>query len=62
MDSYSGFFDNGRRAQTTLQRQLKEMGVSEVYCVGIALDYCVGSTAVDAAQVAFQYRTWRRAA
>jgi len=53
IDSYSGFFDNGKRKATGLGNYLKEEGVSEVYVVGLALDYCVKFTALDAQGLGF---------
>ena len=35
IDSYSAFFDNGRRFQTELHDVLSSKGVTEVYCVGV---------------------------
>lgn len=49
IDSYSGFFDNGHRRGTGLGEWLKEQGVTEVYVCGLATDYCVKFTALDAA-------------
>jgi nicotinamidase/pyrazinamidase len=48
VDSYSGFYDNGRRASTGLGEFLKERGVEEVWVCGLATDYCVKATALDA--------------
>lgn len=48
IDSYSGFFDNGHRKATGLAEYLREQGVTEVVIVGIATDYCVKWTALDA--------------
>lgn len=48
IDSYSGFFDNGRRQATGLDAYLRERGVSHVYVAGLATDYCVKATAIDA--------------
>lgn len=63
VDSYSGFFDNqaifnGRttRAATGLEAYLKGMDVSEVYCAGLATDYCVKYTALDAKLCGFRTR------
>lgn len=50
IDSYSGFFDNGHRKSTGLGEYLKEQGVFKVTCVGLAADYCVKFTALDAVQ------------
>lgn len=51
IDSYSGFFDNGRRAATGLGDWLREQGVDEVLICGLAMDYCVKATALDAADL-----------
>ena len=52
-DSYSGF---GTGIETTtLLDHLKEKEITEIFCVGLAYDYCVGSTALDG--VKNQFRT-----
>lgn len=48
VDSYSGFFDNGRRRATGLAGYLRERAVDRVVVVGLATDYCVKFTALDA--------------
>lgn len=48
VDSYSGFFDNGRRRSTGLGEYLQSRGVAEVVVLGLATDYCVKFTALDA--------------
>lgn len=48
IDSYSGFFDNGRRKSTGLFGYLKDRNISEVFICGLAADYCVQFTANDA--------------
>ncbi len=53
IDSYSGFFDNGRRRSTGLGDYLKERGVTAVRVLGLATDYCVRATALDAASLGF---------
>lgn len=53
VDSYSGFFDNGRRHDTGLGAHLRERGVTEVHICGLATDYCVRFTALDAASLGF---------
>ncbi len=50
-DSYSGFFDNGGVISTGLAEYLNSVGVSDVYVMGLATDYCVGATAIDAAKL-----------
>ncbi len=54
IDSYSGFYDNGRKKSTGLVGYLKEKGVVEVHVVGLATDYCVKFTALDAKQAGFE--------
>lgn len=54
VDSYSGFFDNGRRYSTGLADFLHLRGVYEVYVCGLATDYCVKYTALDAAREGFR--------
>jgi nicotinamidase/pyrazinamidase len=54
IDSYSGLFDNGRRKSTGLGEWLKEKGVEDVFVCGLATDYCVKFTALDAAQMGFK--------
>jgi nicotinamidase/pyrazinamidase len=53
IDSYSGFFDNGHRKSTGLGEFLKEQNVKDVYVMGLATDYCVKFTALDARQLEF---------
>jgi nicotinamidase/pyrazinamidase len=53
-DSYSGFFDNGRRKATGLGDYLKSRDVTEVYVCGLATDYCVKFTALDAVDLGFK--------
>jgi nicotinamidase/pyrazinamidase len=56
IDSYSGFFDNGHRRATALEEYLRLQGVGEVYVCGLATDYCVKHTALDAVELGF--RVW----
>ncbi len=56
VDSYSGFFDNGKRKATGLGDYLKGEGVTEVFVMGLATDYCVKFTALDAAELGFATR------
>jgi len=48
IDSYSGFFDNGHRKATGLGEYLASQKVTDVYVCGLATDYCVKFTALDA--------------
>lgn len=54
LDSYSGFFDNGGRRATGLEQSLREANVSDVYIMGLATDYCVKYTALDAVRLGFK--------
>lgn len=54
IDSYSGFFDNGRRKSTGLGGFLKTKGVDTVYVMGLAADYCVKYTTLDALDLGFK--------
>jgi len=54
IDSYSGFFDNARRQATGLEACLRNQGVDEVHIMGLATDYCVKFTALDAAELGFR--------
>lgn len=53
IDSYSGFFDNGHRKATGLGDFLRTQGVTDVYLLGLATDYCVKATALDAVGLGF---------
>src|SRR4051794_39725335 len=53
IDSYSGFFDNGHRQSTGLGEYLRARGVTDVYVCGLATDYCVKFTALDARPLGF---------
>lgn len=54
IDSYSGFFDNGHRKKTEMTAVLRDAGVDEVWVMGLATDYCVKFTALDAVQEGFR--------
>lgn len=54
IDSYSGFYDNGHRKSTGMAEWLREQGVEEVYLLGLATDYCVKFTALDAVAEGFR--------
>jgi nicotinamidase/pyrazinamidase len=54
IDSYSAFFDNGHRKSTGLGEYLKQQGVDTVYICGLATDYCVKFTALDAVSLGFK--------
>jgi nicotinamidase/pyrazinamidase len=54
VDSYSGFYDNGRRHDTGLAAYLRERGIGALTVVGLATDYCVKWTALDAVAEGFE--------
>lgn len=54
VDSYSGFFDNARRGDTGLGDYLKSKDINRVFVCGLALDYCVKFTALDAKSLGFE--------
>ncbi len=54
VDSYSAFFDNGRRHKTGLAEWLRAMGVDTVHIAGLAAEVCVAYTARDAAEQGFR--------
>lgn len=54
IDSYSGFFDNGHRASTGMGEWLKARGVTKLTVAGVATDYCVKFTVLDALAEGFE--------
>ena len=52
-DSYSGFFDDDG-ASTGLHEHLKSLHITQVYICGLATDYCVKFTALDALKLGYQ--------
>ena len=48
VDSYSGFLEADRKTRTGLDGYLAARGVKQVFCVGLATDFCVAWTALDA--------------
>ncbi|HEX7653548.1 MAG TPA: bifunctional nicotinamidase/pyrazinamidase [Verrucomicrobiae bacterium] len=54
IDSYSGLYDNGHRRSTGLGEWLQARGVTEVFVCGLATDYCVKFTALDAQKMGFR--------
>jgi nicotinamidase/pyrazinamidase len=53
IDSYSGFFDNEHKKSTGLADYLKEKEAKQIYIAGLATDYCVKYTVLDALQLGF---------
>ena len=56
IDSYSGFYDNSKGASTQLSEYLKSKGIDKIDCVGLATEYCVKYTAIDASIEGFNTR------
>lgn len=54
VDSYSAFFDNAHLRATGLGDYLVQAGVTDVYIMGLATDYCVKYSCLDAVQLKFQ--------
>lgn len=54
VDSYSGFFDNGQLRSTGLGEYLSDSGVRDVAVLGLATDFCVKFTALDARRLGFR--------
>jgi len=53
IDSYSAFFDNAHHKSTGLGDYLKSRGIHEVYLAGVATEYCVLYSAMDAIDLGF---------
>jgi nicotinamidase/pyrazinamidase len=53
IDSYSAFFENDRATPTGLAGYLRERGLESLTLVGLATDYCVAFSALDAARLGF---------
>jgi nicotinamidase/pyrazinamidase len=53
IDSYSAFFENDRRTPTGLAGYLRERGFRRVFLVGLATDFCVYYSALDARKLGF---------
>jgi nicotinamidase/pyrazinamidase len=51
IDSYSAFFENDRNTATGLAGYLRERGLNRIFLVGLAYDYCVGYSALDARRI-----------
>ncbi|NOY10322.1 MAG: bifunctional nicotinamidase/pyrazinamidase [Spirochaetes bacterium] len=55
-DSYSAFFENDRETATGLDGYLKGLHMDTVYLTGLAMDYCVYYTALDAVKLGYKTR------
>lgn len=54
VDSYSTFFDGARKRSTGLADRLRKEGLSDLYFVGLATDYCVLYSVLDALEMGFK--------
>jgi nicotinamidase/pyrazinamidase len=54
IDSYSAFFENDHSTPTGLEGYLRTRGIDRLVMVGLALDFCVNFSAVDAAKLGFK--------
>ena len=54
IDSYSAFFENDRTTATGLGGYLRERGLTRVFLAGLAYDFCVGYSALDARRLGFR--------
>jgi nicotinamidase/pyrazinamidase len=54
IDSYSAFFENDRATVTGLGGYLRERGLTRVFLAGLAYDFCVGYSALDARRLGFE--------
>ena len=53
VDSYSAFFENDQKTSLGLANCLRELNIQRVICVGLAFDYCVQYSAIDARKQGF---------
>lgn len=54
IDSYSAFFENDHKTPTGLEGYLRTRGIDSLVMVGLAMDFCVNFSAVDAAKLGFR--------
>jgi len=54
VDSYSAFMEADRKTPTGLTGYLRDVGAKRVYCCGLATDYCVAWSALDARSAGFE--------
>ena len=53
MDSYSAFFDNNHKNSTGLHEFLQSHGIKDIYIAGLATDYCVKYSVLDALRLGY---------
>ena len=56
IDSYSAFFENDQKTPTGLEGYLRTRNIDDLVLVGLATDFCVNFSAVDAAKLGFKVR------
>lgn len=56
IDSYSAFFENDQKTPTGLEGYLRTRGLTDLEFVGLATDFCVAWSALDAAKLGFKVR------
>lgn len=61
IDSYSAFFENDHATLTGLAGYLRERGLRRVFCAGLAFDFCVGYSALDARRCGLDAVVFRKA-
>jgi len=61
LDSYSAFFENDHRTDTGLRYYLEGLGTRQLYLCGLATDYCVRASALDARRLGFEVSVVRDA-
>ena len=61
IDSYSAFFENDQTTPTGLDGYLKTRSISKLIMVGLATDFCVAYSAVDAAKLGYHVRVFQPA-
>jgi nicotinamidase/pyrazinamidase len=54
IDSYSGFYDNGHKKSTGMAGYLRDRKIQKLFICGLAADYCVAFTAMDALKENFE--------
>lgn len=59
VDSYSAFFDNGHRRQTALDSWLRAHAITHLVMLGLATDYCVKYSVLDALELGYQVEVIR---
>jgi nicotinamidase/pyrazinamidase len=61
VDSYSGFFESLRKRSTGLETLLRQHGADDLTIIGLATDYCVKATVLDARELGFKVTVYQNA-